>query len=103
MITHAQRVVRLYRKSIKSIRDYSEDYDMFLLSAGDLRSAVKEGAKETNPFVVQKLVKDLEDFSIYWEHPDPYIPCDAVGGTKWQRNTPPAKYVVDPTNHVLEI
>ncbi|KAK5580865.1 hypothetical protein RB653_000889 [Dictyostelium firmibasis] len=102
MLSHSQKVVRLYRKAIKSIRDYSEDYDMFLANAGDLRAALKAGKNETNPFHIQQMVKQLENFNSYWEHPDPYIPCDGINGTKWQRNTAPASYVVDPTNHLLE-
>jgi len=102
VLTHSQRVVRLYRKSLKNIRDYSEDYDMFLKNAQDLRSTIKERANETDQFLIKKYVKELEKFEDFYQHPDPYLPCDAVGGSKWQRNTPPPMWAVNPYNHVLD-
>ncbi|KAF2073016.1 hypothetical protein CYY_005662 [Polysphondylium violaceum] len=102
VLTHSQRVVRLYRKSLKNIRDYSEDYDMFLKNAQDLRSTIKERANETDQFLIKKYVKELEKFENFYQHPDPYTPCDAVNGSKWQRNIPPPLWAVNPYNHVLD-
>eukprot|EP01133_Synstelium_polycarpum_P003723 gene3723-4292_t len=72
-LTHAQKVVRLYRKSLKSLRDYTEDYDWFLSNAQDLRTVLKSRKMETNPFLIQKYMKEFETFTTYWEHPDPYV------------------------------
>ncbi|GAM27398.1 hypothetical protein SAMD00019534_105730 [Acytostelium subglobosum LB1] len=100
-LTHSQKVFRMYRKCLKSIRDYSEDYDYFLANASDLRSVLKSRKDETNPFLVKKYMKEFESFSNYWDHPDPYIPCDAPGGSKWQRNIPPPQWAVNPKGHLL--
>ncbi|EFA75898.1 hypothetical protein PPL_10470 [Heterostelium album PN500] len=100
-LSHAQKVIRLYRKGLKSIRDYSEDYDWFLTNALQLRNTLKARKNETNPFLIQQHMKDFEKFVNYWEHPDPYIPCDAPGGSKWQRNIPPPKWAVNPKSHLL--
>ncbi|KYQ94202.1 hypothetical protein DLAC_04496 [Tieghemostelium lacteum] len=85
------------------MRDYSEDYDIFLLNVRKLHDTVRENKYETSPFKIQQHMKDFERFVNYWEHPDPYIPCLLPGGSKYQRNTPPPAWVVDPRNHLVNI
>ncbi|EGG14300.1 hypothetical protein DFA_12070 [Cavenderia fasciculata] len=102
-LTHQQTVVRLYRKCLKSIRDYSENYDYFLKQATILRNTVKAHKDETNPFLIKQYMNDFEKWSNNWEHPDPYIPCDAPGGSKWQRNIPPKQWQVNPARYDLNV
>eukprot|EP01132_Coremiostelium_polycephalum_P005076 gene5076-6318_t len=93
VLTHAQKVVRMYRRGLKSMRDFSEDYDCFLINARDMKNLVTSRANETNPFLIQQYIKEFETKLDYWTHPDPYIPCDNEGGSKWQRNIPPPSWV----------
>jgi NADH dehydrogenase (ubiquinone) 1 beta subcomplex subunit 9 len=87
-ITHAQRVTRLYRASLRNSRDWSIDYDIWIVDCERIQArfrANKDKSLAEGRDLVQAGMKEL----LEKRHPDPYIPIYAEGSSKYQRNVPP--------------
>lgn len=88
-LTHAQRVCRLYRHSLRNLLSWTIDRDVFNLHSRQLRDRFRANASEKDPSRVMKLLREGEAEFAENKHPDPYIPPVNPGGSKWQRNIPP--------------
>mmetsp|Transcript_18170 Transcript_18170/g.31504 ORF Transcript_18170/g.31504 Transcript_18170/m.31504 type:complete len:125 (+) Transcript_18170:113-487(+) len=88
-ITHQQQVLRLYRQSIKTVRDWNgADYDLFINECLKLQAEFRANKGKTiaegRVLVRKGMEKLLEN-----RHPEPMIAKYLPGGTKFQRNVPP--------------
>lgn len=63
----------------------------------EIRDRFEAHKNETNVEVSEKLLLDGEAEFEREKHPDPYKPCTAVGGSKWERNLPPPKWACQMT------
>ncbi len=87
-ISHAQRVTRLYRTSLRNSRDWLIDYDMWVADAkviqGRFRANANKSVAEGRDLCEAGMAELFRR-----RHPDPYIPIYAEGSSKYQRNVPP--------------
>lgn len=87
-ITHAQRVTRLYRASLRTSRDWVIDYDMWIAEALKIQAQFQAN-KNVSLVEGQRLVEEGMAKLMQRRHPEPYIPIYKEGGSKYQRNVPP--------------
>eukprot|EP00049_Salpingoeca_infusionum_P021726 m.4309 g.4309 ORF g.4309 m.4309 type:complete len:103 (-) comp4459_c0_seq1:261-569(-) len=94
------RVLQLYRAALKDAQSWAIDRTEWYKQAAILRTRFKEGKAVDNPREALALLEKGEAEFERTKHPDPYIPCTALNGSKWERNTPPPANVCewDPTN-----
>eukprot|EP01137_Pigoraptor_chileana_P008727 Opistho-2@55970 len=90
---HQVRVMRLYRNSLKCIRDWAMVRPVYRQEALKLRVAFEENRGVTDFGKTDRIVARGEDMLKYFEHPDPYRYPTAVGGSKYERNIPPPAQV----------
>jgi NADH dehydrogenase (ubiquinone) 1 beta subcomplex subunit 9 len=87
-ITHAQRVTRLYRASLRNSRDWVIDYDLWLIDAGKIQArfrANKDKSLAEGRVLAEKGMTELFEK----RHPEPFVPKYMEGSSKYQRNVPP--------------
>lgn len=87
-LTHAQRVTRLYRNTLRNTRDWLIDYDAYVMEARKIQREFKSRKHLTREEGEIHLERGLADLFKY-RHPEPYIPNYMEGGSKYQRNVPP--------------
>jgi NADH dehydrogenase (ubiquinone) 1 beta subcomplex subunit 9 len=97
-LTHAQRVTRLYRASLRNSRDWSIDYDVWIVDCQRIQArfvANKHKSLAEGRDLVEAGMRELFEK----RHPDPYIPIYAEGSSKYQRNVPPPPEVRIPAQY----
>lgn len=72
-LTHAQKVTRLYRKSLKHLLSWKIYRSAWRLEALDLRSIFDENKKIKDVAKATSLLEQGEACFNMWKHPDPYI------------------------------
>mmetsp|Transcript_17153 Transcript_17153/g.51203 ORF Transcript_17153/g.51203 Transcript_17153/m.51203 type:complete len:163 (+) Transcript_17153:178-666(+) len=99
-LTHAQRVIRLYRQSLKTQNSWAVDRQVFIAEADKLRAAFDANKNATGARATALLEKGEEKL---WEssHPDRYIAAYLPGGSLYMRN-PPLPLHVCHDGHVPE-
>jgi hypothetical protein len=72
-LTHAQKVTRLYRKSLKHMLSWTVDRGLWRRQAVELRNRFDayKGVNDMNKAL--KLLQEGEEEFNYLKHPDPYI------------------------------
>uniref|UniRef100_A0A7S3JR60 NADH dehydrogenase [ubiquinone] 1 beta subcomplex subunit 9 n=1 Tax=Aureoumbra lagunensis TaxID=44058 RepID=A0A7S3JR60_9STRA len=95
VLTHAQRVCRLYRRSLKLTFSWAFFRDLYIQEAEKLRAEFDANASlDPNSRKAQLLVENGEAKLWEMQHPDPYVVSYAPGGTSFMRNpTLPNKIV----------
>lgn len=87
-ITHAQRVTRLYRASMRTARDWVFDYELWVKECVAIQKRFRDN--QTLSLVEGKhLVEQGKAELLSKRHPEPYIPISAKEGSSYQRNVPP--------------
>lgn len=87
-ITHAQRVTRLYRNSLRTSRDWIIDYELWVKDAENIQALFRVNKNKSvteGRFLAEKGLAEL----FKRRHPEPYIPIYAPGSSSYQRNVPP--------------
>eukprot|EP00732_Lithocolla_globosa_P006850 Lithocolla_globosa_v1_NODE_8261_length_840_cov_21.895939.p1 type:complete len:182 gc:universal NODE_8261_length_840_cov_21.895939:791-246(-) len=94
-LTQKQRVRRLYRNCLKASLDWDVDRPVWRVNAIKIRQEFEAKKDETDFREIERLLKQADEFMKVWTHPEGYIhPC-APGGTKFQRNTPLPKHIME--------
>ncbi|CAH3026188.1 unnamed protein product, partial [Porites evermanni] len=88
-ITHQQRVMRLYRNSLKHLLSWCIDRESWREEALILRDRFDKYKNETNQKMIDKVLQDAEIEFENKRHPFPYIDPVSPDGSKWERNLPP--------------
>ncbi|XP_041455655.1 NADH dehydrogenase [ubiquinone] 1 beta subcomplex subunit 9-like [Lytechinus variegatus] len=94
-LSHAQRVLRLYKKSVRHLESWIPDRPSFRYEATVLRARFDEHKNETNMQKAAQILQAGEEE--FWErqHPQPYIFIDSFGGTRYERNIPAPEWVLN--------
>ena len=92
-LTHAQRVTRLYRQSLRVLNSWSIERDDWCMEAEKIRAQFD--AIKTKDAGVSALVAGEKKLAEY-AHPDPYVVAYMPGGTKFMRNPTPAPEIQYP-------
>ncbi|CAN8071042.1 unnamed protein product [Agarophyton chilense] len=87
-ISHVQRVTRLYRASLRTSRDWTIDYDMWVKECEQIQQRFRAN-KLKSVLEGQVLVEKGMEELFRMRHPDPYIPIYRPGSSSYQRNVPP--------------
>lgn len=87
-LTHAQKVTRLYRKSLKNLLSWTAHREVWREDACELREMFDEN-KSVDIAAANKLLERGEAVYERYKHPDPYIAPESPEGSKWERNLPP--------------
>ncbi|KAM7438300.1 ndufb9 [Porites harrisoni] len=93
-ITHQQRVMRLYRNSLKHLLSWCIDRESWREEALILRDRFDKYKNETNQKMIDKVLQDAEIEFENKRHPFPYIDPVSPDGSKWERNLPPPPHVL---------
>eukprot|EP00048_Salpingoeca_helianthica_P015120 m.225151 g.225151 ORF g.225151 m.225151 type:complete len:132 (-) comp16627_c0_seq1:143-538(-) len=101
-LTHTQRVLRLYRHALQHSRSWEVNRKLWRQEALALRERFEKHRGETNRIVAQQLLEAGEAEFEREKHPDPYKPCTALDGSKWERNIPPPHWACKPTKQEAE-
>ncbi len=72
-LTHAQRVTRLYRRSLKHLLSWAIDRPLWREKALELRDRFDEVKDVQDRALALKLLEDGEKEFKKFEHPQPYI------------------------------
>uniref|UniRef100_A0A7S0ZDN1 NADH dehydrogenase [ubiquinone] 1 beta subcomplex subunit 9 n=1 Tax=Timspurckia oligopyrenoides TaxID=708627 RepID=A0A7S0ZDN1_9RHOD len=96
-ISHRHQVMRLYRHTLRTSRDWHWDYFVWIEDCQHWQKKFKENVHLSvaeGRILVQKGLDEL----LAKRHPEPIIPIYRPGGVKYQRNTPPPPEV---TEHLM--
>mmetsp|Transcript_4915 Transcript_4915/g.16110 ORF Transcript_4915/g.16110 Transcript_4915/m.16110 type:complete len:158 (+) Transcript_4915:126-599(+) len=95
VLTHAQRVCRLYREALKLTSSWSVLREIFVMEADKLRAEF-DANKDVDPNSKKAtlLVEKGEARLYEYTHPDPYVCAYMPGGTLYMRNPPLPRVVV---------
>ena len=72
-LTHAQRVTRLYRNSLKHMLSWTIDRQTWRRQALELRARFDEHKNELDQGKALQLLEEGEEEFNFLKHPDPYI------------------------------
>ena len=96
-LTHQQQVCRLYRDCLKTAFSWASTRDLYLKDAQKIREEFrKNAALDPESAEAKKLLADGQKRLEEHRHPDQYIICWGVGGSKYMRNAPPPLEVCYP-------
>lgn len=93
-LTHAQKVTRLYRKSLKNMLSWTIVRQVWREDAVELRAIFDEN-KHVDVAEATRLLEKGEKIYERHKHPDPYIAPESPEGSKWERNVPPPPHVLE--------
>ncbi|XP_071959712.1 NADH dehydrogenase [ubiquinone] 1 beta subcomplex subunit 9-like [Antedon mediterranea] len=95
LLSHSQKVLRLYKKSYRHLESWIGDRPTFRYEATLLRARFNEHKDEKNLQKAQTILKAGEEE--FWEkqHPQPYIFIDSPGGTRYERKIPPPDWAMN--------
>jgi NADH dehydrogenase (ubiquinone) 1 beta subcomplex subunit 9 len=63
--------------------------DLFRQKALEIRQQFDENKNIANRHEAEKLIRSTQQLLNQYKHPDPIIPSQRPGGTKFERNVPP--------------
>merc|ERR1711934_1162398 len=92
---HTQRVMTLYRRSLRTALNWAVDRRTYNRSADEIRSKFEAHRFEKDEKKIGRLMDMCEQELKDKEHPDPYIVATYPGGSKYQRNIPPPQHLMD--------
>ncbi|XP_002737953.1 NADH dehydrogenase [ubiquinone] 1 beta subcomplex subunit 9-like [Saccoglossus kowalevskii] len=95
MLTHSQRVLRLYKKSLRHIESYCHSRHRFRYQATLLRARFDENKDEKDMMKAARLLQEGEGEFYKNQHPQPYIFIDSPEGTRHERDLPAPEWVLD--------
>ncbi|XP_058973010.1 NADH dehydrogenase [ubiquinone] 1 beta subcomplex subunit 9 [Pocillopora verrucosa] len=93
-ITHQQRVMRLYRNSLRHLLDWVIDRQTWRQEAVKLRERFDAHKHEKDRRVIHKILEAAEREFEKHKHPFPYVHPDSPDGSKWERNIPPPPHML---------
>ncbi|KAJ8507376.1 hypothetical protein ONZ45_g10246 [Pleurotus djamor] len=87
---HRLYVKSLYRRSLKNALDWTIRRDLWRAEAMQIRARFEQNRDVHDPRALAVILEKAEAELAKRQHPDPVISPLYPGGTKWERNTPPA-------------
>ncbi|KAL6052160.1 putative Quinone oxidoreductase [Balamuthia mandrillaris] len=94
-LAHRNHVRHLYRRSLVLSLNWKVGREAWYESAALIRDAFRKHMHETDVHRVAALVKRTEECLEQYSHPNPYTLPHAFGGSKFQRNLPVPKEVLE--------
>ncbi|RPA84361.1 NADH dehydrogenase 1 beta subcomplex subunit 9, partial [Ascobolus immersus RN42] len=80
----------LYKRSLKLALDWLPGKrNRWRVQAVNLRKLFEANRHVQDPRIIRELLVATEAQLEKFKHPDPYIPPEAPGGSKYERNIPP--------------
>jgi len=95
ILTHAQRVCRLYKKSLRTLEDWNPRRDELRFNAAVLRARFDETRSEQDMRIQAKRLEDGEKEWIQQQHYDPLFLKNDPGGICYQRDVPIHDWLFD--------
>jgi NADH dehydrogenase (ubiquinone) 1 beta subcomplex subunit 9 len=95
IITHAQRVCRLYKKAYRVTQDWADERWLFRFNAAVLRSRFDETSKIKDMRVLAKMVEEGEYEVWEQQHTDPRVFKNDPGGIVYHRSASPPDWALD--------
>lgn len=86
---HRQLIASLYRQSLRQARSWINKRDLYRAKALEIRQQFQENLDERDPRRIHYLVGRTQALLKKYNHPDPIIPPQRPGGTKYERNVFP--------------
>ncbi|KAF8076686.1 NDUFB9, NADH-ubiquinone oxidoreductase [Lyophyllum atratum] len=86
---HRIYVKSLYKRSLKNALDWTVRRDLWRPQALEIRAEFERNRNVHDPRALATILEKAEAELAERKHPDPYIPPNFPGGTKWERNIPP--------------
>ncbi|KAF8969327.1 hypothetical protein BDZ97DRAFT_1726045 [Flammula alnicola] len=88
---HRLYVKSLYRRYLKNALDWTIRRDVWRGEALQIRAEFEANRRNVHdPRALAAILEKAEANLAAVRHPDPVIPPEAPGGTKWERNLPPS-------------
>ncbi|KZP04572.1 NDUFB9, NADH-ubiquinone oxidoreductase [Athelia psychrophila] len=87
---HRLYVKSLYRRTLKNELDWIVRRDIWRAKALQVRAEFEANRNVHDPRSLAIILEKAEASLASKLHPDPYIDPEMPGGTKWERNIPPA-------------
>ncbi|KAK9457648.1 hypothetical protein V1511DRAFT_494203 [Dipodascopsis uninucleata] len=87
---HVATVSSLYRRALRLSLNWAVRRDIWRPQALAIRARFESNKNVTEPRKIQDLIASAEKELAVNRHPDPYIPPQRPGGTKYERNVPPS-------------
>ncbi|XP_033980068.1 LOW QUALITY PROTEIN: NADH dehydrogenase [ubiquinone] 1 beta subcomplex subunit 9 [Trematomus bernacchii] len=84
-LTHPQKVLRLYKKSLRHLESWSDNRHDYRFHACVLRGRFDDNIAEKDMVKATMLLKTGEEEFWTKQHPCPYIFPDSPGGTSYER------------------
>ncbi|XP_007569078.1 NADH dehydrogenase [ubiquinone] 1 beta subcomplex subunit 9 [Poecilia latipinna] len=84
-LTHQQKVMRLYKKSLRHLESWCVFRDKYRFYACILRARFDENKNEKDMVKATMMLKAGEEEFWTNQHPQPYIFPDSPGGTSYER------------------
>ena len=94
-LNHKQRVLKLYRDSLKHLLSWTGCRAIWREQAVLLRERFDENKYLTDRTQIQKVLEEGEKLFQENRHPQPYIFPTAPNGSKWERYIPPSPSVLE--------
>ncbi|XP_069587973.1 NADH dehydrogenase [ubiquinone] 1 beta subcomplex subunit 9 [Ranitomeya imitator] len=85
LLNHQQKVLRLYKKSLRHLESWCVFRDKFRYEACLLRARFDSQKNEKDMMKATLLLKAGEEEFYRLQHPQPYIFVDSPGGTSYER------------------
>lgn len=82
-------VQSLYHRSLKLAFNWINRRDLYRQKAVEIRAQFDLHKDVSDPKELRRLIDKTESLLEKYKHPDPFIPPQRAGGTKFERNTPP--------------
>lgn len=79
----------LYRQSLRLSKSWINRRDLWRVKALEIRQQFEENLSETDPRKIHYLISNTQALLRKYNHPDPIIPPQRPGGTKFERNVFP--------------
>lgn len=92
---NTKRVSALFRQALRTAFDSSLKFDAYRNETIKIRKQFEANKDISNPHQLEEIINNTKLKLAEWKHPDPYIPPQRPGGTKYQRN------IETPHEHVI--
>ncbi|KNC49333.1 uncharacterized protein AMSG_05332 [Thecamonas trahens ATCC 50062] len=94
---HVARVKTMYRNVLKTTMDWAVHRPIFFEKAAEVRAVFDSRKEVTDSVAIQKMLQEGDEWLFEHQHPEPYVFNVNPGGSKHDRNAPPApELCVDP-------
>lgn len=90
---HKRLVANLYRQSLRLTKSWINRRDIWRAKALEIRNQFDHNKNLTDKYKIDQLVKETQTLLAKYAHPDPLIPPQRPGGTKFERNIPTSPLV----------